>query len=84
MKTVLELLISNFLDYRMVNGIKFIQDDKFHITLSYLMYVVSSVFGYLFINFKFLGTIEFLVSIWIQNIQILPPFVPCKISRINL
>jgi hypothetical protein len=36
--------------------------------------VVSSVFWLLMRQFKFLGTIEFLVSIWIQNIQILPPF----------
>ncbi len=43
---------------------------------------VSSVFSFLFSNFKFLGTNEFLVSIWILNIQILPPlFAPCKISH---
>ncbi len=35
---------------------------------------VGSVFWLLIQQFKFLGTIEFLVSIWIQNIQILPPF----------
>jgi hypothetical protein len=46
---------------------------------------VSSVFWLLILQFKFLGTIKFLVSILdLKYSNLPPPFAPCKISPINL
>ena len=75
---IIHLRRHNNLDFCSFSGLKLRLKKTDYIA------IVGSVFWLPIRQIKFLGTIEFLVSILDLNIQICRPFLPWKISHISL